>query len=244
MDAARCLEVVRTDSAALADAGRRFPSAQVVACPGWDVQDLLGHVGAVQGWVTQKLLGDPYLQRFRGSWTPPPPEDDDWPAWLERISDALVDVLATVPAETSFESWAGDQPVAFWQRRMAQEVAVHRWDGEAAVGTPPPIPVDVAADGIDELLSWFLPLQVDHRALTTMDPWSLGIDPDDAEPSWRVEASPTGVSVGEAAGAADLTVCGAASDLLLWGWNRPTEAALTFEGDEAKALLWEQVLHI
>jgi hypothetical protein len=127
---------------------------------------------------------------------------------------------------------------------MAQEVAVHRWDGEAAAGTPRPVPVDVAADGIDELLAWFLPLQVDRRALTGMEPWSLAIDPDDAEPSWRVEISPTGVSVGEGVGATDLTVRGSASDLLLWGWNRPTQSGLVFDGDEGLATRWEQVLHV
>lgn len=244
VDADRCLAVVRADSAALAEAGRRFPAAQVVACPGWDVQDLIGHVGAVQAWVTQKLLGDPSLGTYRGDWTPLPPDDGDWPTWLEQRAAALVDTLATVDPATAFVSWAGEQPVGFWQRRMAQEVAVHRWDGEAAAGRPAPIPVDVAVDGIDELVSWFLPLQVDRRAIATMEPWSLSIDPDDAEPSWRIEVSAAGVSVAEGAGPVDVTVRGAASDLLLWGWNRPSQAGLAFVGDEHVAAHWEQVLQV
>jgi uncharacterized protein (TIGR03083 family) len=244
MDPERCLEVVRTESSLLAEAGRRVPTAPVVACPGWDVQALVGHVGAVQGWVTAKLHGDPTLSRFRGDWTPPPPADGDWPGWFGAITDRLIEALATLPAETSFDSWAGDQPVAFWQRRMAQEVSVHRWDGEAAVGAPSPIPVDVAADGIDELLSWFLAKQVDRRAIATMAPWSMTIDPVDAAPSWRVQVEPAGVSVAEGAAASDVVVQGSASDLLLWCWNRPTQAGLTFEGDGGKAEQWNDVLHV
>jgi uncharacterized protein (TIGR03083 family) len=244
LDPDRYLEVVLADTAALADAGRRFPAAQVVACPGWDVEELIGHVGAVQGWVTLKLLGDPSLRRHRGAWTPPPPEDGDWPSWLVAISERLVEVLSTLPVETAFESWAGEQPVPFWQRRMAQEVTVHRWDGEAAAGAPNRIPVDVATDGIDELLVWFLGLQVDRTTLAATAPWSITFDPDDAEASWRVEVSATGVSVAESGGPSDLTVRGGASDLLLWGWNRPTQVGLAFDGNEAKAALWAEVLHV
>ena len=38
---------------------------------------------------------------------------------------------------------------------MTQETAVHRWDASNSVGIPYEIPVAVAADGIDEYLSWF-----------------------------------------------------------------------------------------
>ena len=38
---------------------------------------------------------------------------------------------------------------------MTQETAVHRWDASNSVGIPYDIPVAVAADGIDEYLSWF-----------------------------------------------------------------------------------------
>lgn len=245
MDADRCLDVVRTESGRLADAGRRFPAAQVVGCPGWDVQDLVGHLGAAQAWVTAKLHGDESLGVHRGGWSPPPPDDGDWGAWLDGITALLVEALATVAADTTFESWAGVQPVAFWQRRMAQEAAVHRWDGESATGpAADPVPVDVATDGIDELLAWFLPLLLDRRKLAGLDGWTMHLAPDDAAPVWRVEVEPTGVSVGEGGGGADVAVRGSASDLLLWLWNRPTEGGLAFDGDEELATQWRHVLHV
>jgi uncharacterized protein (TIGR03083 family) len=53
-------------------------------------------------------------------------------------------------------TWTGaNQPVAWVERRMAQETAVHRWDAANAVGLPYDIPTAVAADGIDEFLTWF-----------------------------------------------------------------------------------------
>lgn len=244
MDPDRCLEVLRTDSAALAAAGRRFPAAQVVACPGWDVQDLVAHMGAVQGWVTAKLEGDPTLGPVRRGWSPPPPDDDDWPRWFEQVTERLVDRLVGLPEDTAFESWAGVQSVPFWRRRMAHEVAVHRWDGEAAGGPAQEIAVDVATDGIDELLALFLPLQLDRQAIATMEPWSMVLDPLDAEATWRLQVEPTGVSVAEGAGSADVVVQGSACDLLLWCWNRPTDAGLTFEGDEDRARQWNDVLHV
>ena len=44
----------------------------------------------------------------------------------------------------------------FWARRMALEIAVHRYDGELAHGDATAIPDDLALDGIDEMLKVFL----------------------------------------------------------------------------------------
>src|SRR5260370_916013 len=50
----------------------------------------------------------------------------------------------------------GPGPASYWARRMAHETAVHRADGQIAVGTRPVIDPEVAADGIAEWLG-FLP---------------------------------------------------------------------------------------
>ena len=56
----------------------------------------------------------------------------------------------------------GDRRVAWWNRRLAVELAIHRWHAEqaaAADGGPPPSPLDgdVAAAGIEEFMIEFLP---------------------------------------------------------------------------------------
>ncbi|WP_200815726.1 hypothetical protein [Nocardiopsis sp. JB363] len=43
-------------------------------------------------------------------------------------------------------------------RRMAQETMVHAWDGLDAIGRSEPLPADMAADGVDEFLTYFLGL--------------------------------------------------------------------------------------
>lgn len=244
MDLDRCLEVVQAESSALADAGRMGLAPPVAACPGWTVEDLIAHVGAVQGWVTAKLDGTPGLAAHRDGWSPPAPEDGDWPGWLSGISATLCAQLAASDPAHTVETWAGVQPIAFWYRRMAQEVAVHRWDGEAAHGTQSPIAADVAVDGIDELFSLFLPLWVDRRALAADPAWALALETLDGGAAWRLELEPVGVSITDSGGDADLTVQGTASDLLLWLWNRPTSMALTLHGDADLAGRWRHLLHV
>ena len=57
----------------------------------------------------------------------------------------------------------GDHRVSWWRRRLAVgETAIHRWDAQHAVaveGGPPPTPLgaDVAAAGIEEFVTEFLP---------------------------------------------------------------------------------------
>jgi hypothetical protein len=78
--------------------------------------------------------------------------------------DRTLDVLGS--ADPGSETWTfsstGDRRVAWWNRRLAGELAIHRWDAEhaaAAEGGPPPGPVDgdVAAAGIEEFMIEFLP---------------------------------------------------------------------------------------
>ncbi|MGO9927943.1 MAG: hypothetical protein ACLPLP_17950 [Mycobacterium sp.] len=52
--------------------------------------------------------------------------------------------------------------MSWWRRRLAVETAMHRWDAQHAVaveGGPPPTPLDadVAAAGIEEFVTEFLP---------------------------------------------------------------------------------------
>ena len=48
-------------------------------------------------------------------------------------------------------TWTPDHTVGFWSRRMAHEVAVHRWDAQGAAGDPSPIERELAVDGIQEV---------------------------------------------------------------------------------------------
>ena len=71
---------------------------------------------------------------------------------------ALVAELSSVSPDTPVWTFSSSNRTAsFWQRRRAQETAVHRYDAETAAGTPTPIDADLAVDGIDEFFTVFLP---------------------------------------------------------------------------------------
>jgi uncharacterized protein (TIGR03083 family) len=119
---------------------------QVPSCPEWTLADLAAHVGT---FVCQFLGEAPGGDPAPGWWSgvPSPADRADWLA--SRFSElhdrfaALLDL--------------GDDGVAFaaprlgHARRVAHEVAIHRWDAElAATGRPNPIDDARALDGIAE----------------------------------------------------------------------------------------------
>jgi uncharacterized protein (TIGR03083 family) len=86
-------------------------------------------------------------------WPPPWPSDQDRLAWFGDAHQRLLNVLKTVdPAAPSWTWWPPDQTAGFWVRRMAQETAIHRVDGQGASGGVTSVDAELAIDGIDELL--------------------------------------------------------------------------------------------
>lgn len=158
------------------------------------------------------------------------PRAGDLLAWYGEGLRQLVDVLRNTPEDATFWTWWPPQPnVAFLRRRMAHETAVHRWDCEAAYGDPQGIEAGLAADGIDELLTVYLPRwgaprgtgeRIAFRTTDTADAWVLTIE--DEALTTRREA-----------GGAGATVAGPANDVLLALWGRIPFENLTIEGDAA-----------
>jgi hypothetical protein len=99
-------------------------------------------------------------------------EPDPWPpeelaeeeplALPDRAYAGLLDEFAArKPADPAGSWYTPDQTVGFWIRRMAQETVIHRIDAELGTGQPvAPVPADLAADGIDELLKVFVEYSV------------------------------------------------------------------------------------
>jgi uncharacterized protein (TIGR03083 family) len=149
------VETIQIESARFADAlASVAPDAAVPCCSEWRAADLLWHLTEVQhfwGSIVEGLLSDPgdvpELDR---------PSDDDLGALFVDRSERLVRVLAA--ADPYDECWSWDEhgggSVAWVRRRQAHEAAIHRVDAEQAAGRDlSGIPVDLAADGIDEALT-------------------------------------------------------------------------------------------
>ncbi|MFC7714563.1 maleylpyruvate isomerase family mycothiol-dependent enzyme [Nonomuraea recticatena] len=149
----RLLECLAADYSLLRKAAAAGdPAAPVPSCPGWSAADLLTHITAVYMHKTVTMRTGSY----------PDPWDPDLSgeplAVLDAAYGALTAEFATRPADSPALTWfEPDQSVGFWIRRMAHESVIHRVDAELAAGLPvTPIPADLAADGVDEVLTAFL----------------------------------------------------------------------------------------
>jgi hypothetical protein len=125
-------------------------------------------------------------------------------------------------------------PREFWARRQCHETTIHAVDALSAVlGRYPRaadtwIARDVALDGIDELLTGFLPRPMSR--LRTDEPTTIAVLPDDADQRWLVAVSDQAPVTARGLGdeEADVVVRGSAVALYLTLWNRSDE--VTAEG--------------
>lgn len=224
---AEYLAALRSDGEALAAAAAPALDRPVPTCPGWLVTDLVRHTGWVhrhKAAAVRRGGTEPPAVQY---WEQPEPPSAALIDWYREGLAELVEVLSSSDPEAPAYSWAQDHRVAFWQRRMAQETLVHRYDAEAATGGFTPIDPALAADGVDEFLRVFVP--------RNDEPYqgpegSILIEAADVGERWTVAAGrePRVVSEG---GAADTTLRAPAADLLMSLWRRTPLDAATVEGD-------------
>jgi uncharacterized protein (TIGR03083 family) len=215
------LDVLRSDGDAVLAAGRQDLTAPVAACPGWTVETLLAHLGRIYTYVAQQARSTTRVAQ---------PTDIPSGAavlpWFAEAHAQLLLVLRETPPEAAAWNWSRAAPdvAAFWPRRMAQETAVHRWDAEAAIGTPQPIPTWLACDGIGEMIDHFLAARRGRAKEDITGTVHLhATDPVDGFPSeWVIVLGPRGAtSWHEGHEKGDAALRGPAQDLLLSVWGRP-----------------------
>jgi uncharacterized protein (TIGR03083 family) len=215
----------------LAEAARSSGlSASVPTCPGWEVGDLVRHIGGVHRWASAFVGGrsepwDVELEEVVGAW----PADTELIPWYLEGHQRLVDLLtAADPAMTCWTFLAAPSPLAMWARRQAHETAIHRVDAEAAVGSRVEFSPVFAADGIDELLMCFVGGRA--RRLRSSVRHTLEVQTDDTHQSWLLMVGPEGVQVRSGPGSADCTLSGPASALYQALWNRRALDGLAVRG--------------
>lgn len=217
------------DTEALAAAAEVDLHAPIAACPAWDMADLAFHVATVHRFWTHMLV-----QRLQVPEGPgvERPADDDLPGFVRAGLEPLVAAIRETPPDTPIWTWAPRQEAAFVPRRMAHETGVHRWDAEAAVGTPRPIDAAIAVDGIDEVLELVVPAGVQVRE---SPPIAAHLHCTDTEGEWVVTVDGGKVSVAHAHEKQPVAVRGSASDLNLLLWRRVPWDAVEVFGDEEMA---------
>ncbi|MBO0702500.1 MAG: maleylpyruvate isomerase family mycothiol-dependent enzyme [Candidatus Dormibacteraeota bacterium] len=223
---------------------------QVPTCPEWALRDLVGHLGYVQRWVTAivaRRLSAPPARDVGGP--PPPPDAPDLAAWLGQGSDSLREAVDQAGPEAQVWSWSGDDRVAFWARRMANEAAVHAADAQLVTGSVAPLDPARAADGIEEWL-WMLslPQGAERSARYPVRPGgeSLHVHATDPELStgsegeWMIRRTAEGISWERGHVKADVALRGGASGLFLLLLRRldPETAGVEVLGDRTLLEEW------
>ncbi|HET7433049.1 MAG TPA: maleylpyruvate isomerase family mycothiol-dependent enzyme [Nocardioides sp.] len=207
------------------------PDALVPTTPDWDVRRLVAHQGLVHRWACATVLGeeiDEDAVERSGH------EAADPVAWLREGAARLVEALEQAPDDLSTVVFLADAPPPrrFWARRQCHETTIHAVDALAADLDRHPraadtwIGRDLALDGIDELLTGFLPRP--RSRLRSDEPLTVAVLPDDADDAdqrWLVTLTqrPPVTERGAGDATADVILRGPAVALYLSLWNRSDE---------------------
>ena len=213
---------------------------QVPTCPEWTLFDLAQHLGQGRRFRAATIAAGPAdappAEAVAESTVPAPRERDELLAWSAATTQELLDVLlAADPDGSCWTGWGSTQltdTVGSLARLQLLEIAVHTYDAQVAVGTPQPLPAEVALDGVEEdlFISFFTTSAWPHKP-TAFDfhategrSWRLTVDGNGARTT-RLPAA------GQDPDAAGLSIRGTASDLVLYSYQRISVDSLQLDGD-------------
>jgi uncharacterized protein (TIGR03083 family) len=218
-----CLAAIAEHSAGFAAATRDNLSARVEHCPEWSVADLVWHLTEVHwfwGTIAEERLPKPPDASRR----PARSGDKHLVSDFEKGAKRLVDVLGAADTSDSAWTWApAQQNIAFIVRHQVQEAAVHHWDAVHAAGGSLAIAPDVAADAVEEFLTFSVSSDDDPADPTKPSlTGALALRAIDTGGSWTLVDGQAPGTIHFASGAADdlPTIEAPASDLILWLYGR------------------------
>jgi len=221
--------IIRAEAEAIAVVGEQVDGGSPVPGTDWTLDDLLDHVGRLSWYWsgrTRKAGGGDFYDTDR-------PEGTSRSEWLRQGAATMVEQLAAAAPDAEIKTWAGLKPPAWLWRRMAHELAVHRWDAQAAADDPQPVATDVAEDGIDELLGEFLP-----AADVTGVGGTIHLHATDGDGEWFIDPTGDALAWQRSHTKADVAVRGTTSDLLLVLWGRRDTDVVEVLGDDTVLTRW------
>jgi uncharacterized protein (TIGR03083 family) len=160
--------------------------AAVPSCPGWTGRDLIRHVGVTPHGLaicisTPVESSLPDMKRIREGIKTAPADDAMLIEWARTEIKGWAEQLRRLDPSAPAFSMTADKTMGYWIRHSAVETTVHLWDIEGISGSHAEISPDLAADGLDELLSL-----IDLRRFRK-DPLpshSLLVAPTDTQRTW------------------------------------------------------------
>jgi uncharacterized protein (TIGR03083 family) len=227
-------------------ASARSLDVQVPTCPEWTLFDLVQHLGmGRRKWAAIVAAGPADAPPAKSAWEAgpaAPQEREAMLAWLAAATQELLDALRKAGPDRGCWTWwdtsQSPQTCGAVARHQLQEIAVHTYDAQVALGAPQPLPDEVALDGVEEFqftccattVAWpHEPAVVDYLA-TEGRSWRLWLSADGARVA---RLSTLGTSAATAAGeeAVDASAQGTASELVLWFYGRVPVDSLKLDGD-------------
>ncbi len=229
----RYLTLIDADTDRLVQMGGRDLTANVPSCPGWDVAEVVWHTAGVFEHKVRVLADSAWPE----PWPPPDFDDREELPFLRAAKDHLLTELAHHDPWEPTVTFGTDDTVGFWLRRMACEVAVHRYDAELALDEPTPIEPDLAVDGIDEALDVMLAGPWWDDRVTTEHPVEAVVAVQSGGVRWLCDVRRSEVTVNRSAtdvsaGPTPLgTISGEPHDVFLWLWGRVGDQEVELSGE-------------
>ncbi len=230
----RCMDVIEAAAASLAEhAEAAGLEAPVPSCPDWTVATLLAHQGMVHRWATSHVRHDGADVPRESEILEQVPRDRMLSWFREGVRDLLL-ALRLADREAPAMVFLKDPPapIHFWARRQAHETTMHSIDALGAeLGREPTaleagIPLDVALDGLDELLTGFFTRG--RSKLAGLQPLTVAVLPSDSDRGWTVTVADDRLTtVRERSDDAEASFHGTAAELYLGLWNRSSEIKAT-----------------
>jgi uncharacterized protein (TIGR03083 family) len=209
----------------------------VPTCPGWTLRDLAQHLGDGRRRQAVIVAAGPGAEppaKTDPKGAPTAPRDREaLDVWLADSFGLMLDALREVGPDRGCWTWWGrsqsPQTSGAVARHQIHEIAVHTYDAQRAQGAAQPLPTEVAVEGLDEFLT---------TVAATSVPWPFKpatIDLHATEGrSWRLTLNADGVRCDDLAADAepgDMTMRGAASELVLYCYDRIPLNSVEITGD-------------
>jgi len=227
-------------------------SVIVPTCPDWTLAQLVRHIGgnlrsAEMAVRTGTAVVEPGKQvpEVAG-----PAGDDPGPlkAWLTEGAARFAETLRQAGPAAQAQVWVVQQSTAFWARRAALDLVIHRADAAGTVHADYTVAPEVGADAIDELLELISDPQVaasSPRLAELRGPGkSIHLHATDTEPGlaaeWLIELGADGFTWRRGHDKATVALRGPLADVLLVFYRRLPAASERVEvlGEAALLDFW------
>jgi len=218
----------------------------LTTCPGWDVSDLVNHLGAIYSRAAL-VVADRRTKVPDPSELPGAPDGEALLGWFAEQRTAVLAALEGADDDTLVWNWTGNSPAStgFWSRRLTHETLIHRVDVELAQGFEPAHGYpEVAADTVTEFFELFYP-RFAGQILASGRGASMHLHANDVPGAeWTLDSAGGNTVILREHTKADVALRGTAFDLACWIWGRLATKQLEILGDRRVAARFQDVVRV